>query len=403
MAPVAATEVTGSDPSAREMRDSQISSLTGMRGLAALMVVVLHIAGRTEYPWLGVHGFGPIALFVLSGFLLYRPFSRWVLGAAPRPSLKNYSVRRILRIFPAYWVTLHVWYAVHQPASPTSLGEWVKDVTMLNTLQFFGLNAGLQQAWTLGTELTWYVVLPFLAFGAHVVVSLVAPRWRLAVHASLLLSSLAVSGFYLAWAHGNETWMSAGMWLPKYLACFAFGALVALVLEAERAGVLEIPRGRKLMGDPWLLPPLALVLVAVNVSEWAGPVVFVPLTLAQEFVRDGSAFALAVVVLLIAIFAGPQAPFVRFLSTRFMQATGRWSYGIYLWHLPLIILFEQEGTVTAIGPLGLLIWLVLVLPVSYLLGAASYAWVETPSTGWAKSLTAASTQAPKEAGGRRRR
>lgn len=383
---MAATEVTGTDPASAEVKDVQIASLTGMRGAAALMVVLLHTAGRTEYPWLGVHGFGPIALFVLSGFLLYRPFSRWVLGVAPMPSLRNYSIRRALRIFPAYWAVLHVWYFVYPDAVPSSFGEYLKELTLLNSLEFYALTPGLQQAWSMGTELSWYVAMPLLALAAYAVVPRVTRRHRVKVHVLLLLSALPVSVGWVWWTHHGAPWESATMWLPKFLVCFAFGALVAMVMEAERAGLVDISRGRRLMADPWLLPVLAVVFVVVNTSEWGGKHDFQRLSLSEELVRDGCAFALAAVLLVISLFSGPRSAVVRFFSTRWMQASGRWSYGIYLWHLPLIVLLAEDRTFPE-GPVGIVVWLLWVVPLSCLLGAASYAWVEVPTMAWSQRLT----------------
>lgn len=383
---MAATEVSGADPSSREVKDAQIASLTGMRGFAALMVVLIHTSGRTEYPWLGVHGYGPIALFVLSGFLLYRPFARWVLGLAEKPRLGDFAIRRVLRIFPAYWAVLHVWYFIYPAAVPSSFGEYLKELTLLNTFQFFGLTPGLQQAWSMGAELSWYAALPLLAAVAHAVVTRFSPQHRVKVHVALLLSAFPISVGYIYYVHEAAPWDSAGMWLPKFLVCFAFGALVAMVMEAERAGMTTITRGRKLMTDPWLLPLLALVFVVVGTSEWGGGHEFQALTLREELVRDGCAFGLAATLLVISVFSGPRAPFVRLLSTRWMQATGRWSYGIYLVHMPLIVLLAADRTFPT-GPGGLLLWLLWVVPISYLLGAASYAWVEVPTMGWSKKLT----------------
>ncbi|GGD19124.1 acyltransferase [Nocardioides daphniae] len=378
--------MTGVDPSVRQVKDAQISSLTGMRGFAAIMVVVIHTAGRTDYPWLGVHGYGPIALFVLSGFLLYRPFSRWVLGIGPMPSLRNYSIRRVLRIFPAYWAVLHVWYFIYPAAVPSSFGQYLKELTLLNTLQYFGLTQGLQQAWSMGTELTWYVFVPVLATLTFLVMRVVPARLRVRVHVWMLLTSLPISAGWIWFVHDGAPWQSAGMWLLKYLVCFTFGALVAMVMEAERAGMIDISRGRLLMEDPWLLPLLAFLFALIGTSQFGGEHDFGFLSLSEELTRDGCAFGLAATLLLIAVFSPPDAPFNRFLATRWMQASGRWSYGIYLWHLPLIVMLYEDYAFPE-GFLGLVVWLMVILPISYALGAASYAWVETPAMTLSKRLT----------------
>lgn len=389
--PVAATDVAGnagSGHSKQAIRDAQIASLTGMRGFAALLVVVVHTTGRTtDFHWFGIHGYGPIALFTLSGFLLYRPFAKWALGVGEQPSLSSFAIRRILRIFPAYWVVLHVWYFAYPAAVPNGFVEWVKDVTLVSTLQFFTLPKGLEQSWSMGTELSWYVALPFLAFVAHLLVIRVPVRHRVKAHVAILLTALPVSVVWGYWARTNTEYISDTMWLPAFLFCFSFGALVGLMMEAERAGLTDISRGRKILGDPWILPILALVFVVLATSEWAGPTnLSRPMTLSENFVRDFSATGLAGTLLVISVFGGPTSPIVRFLSSRWMQATGRWSYGIYLWHLPIILLLWEDVTFSQdLG--GLLKWFILVVPISYVLGAASYAWVEQPAMSLAKVLT----------------
>lgn len=382
--PVAATEVTASP---QDVRSSQIAALTGMRGFAALVVVVVHTSGYSNYPWLGIHGYGPIALFVLSGFLLYRPFARWVLGVAERPRILDFALRRVFRIFPAYLAVLFVWVLVYPPAAPNGGVGWLKAVTLVNTFDFFALIPGLKQAWSLGTELSWYVALPVLAAAMMFVVRMVPERWRLRVHVGLLMSSVPVSVVWTVYLrHGGPE--SGAMWLPAYLGCFGLGALVGLMMEAERAGLTDISRGRRLMQDPWLLPVLALGFLAIALSELAGPHTWDRVaTLTDTLVRNGASTGLAISLLVMSVFAGPRSVVVKVLSSRFMQATGRWSYGIYLWHLPVIWLMFEEFTF-ADGPVELMACLLVVAVISYLLGAATYAWVEVPTIGWSRQLGA---------------
>ena len=65
----------------------------GSAGLAALLVVLIHTSGVTEFDWLGLPTYGPVSLFVISGFLLYRPWARWSLGQARRPDLGQFVLR----------------------------------------------------------------------------------------------------------------------------------------------------------------------------------------------------------------------------------------------------------------------------------------------------------------------
>src|SRR4051794_32608663 len=95
----------------------RLDALDGLRGLAAFGVLVLHVwmfwHGDLHRPDKGFADFaigelrlGVALFFVLSGFLLFRPFVRAALDGAPRPGLGRYVVRRAARILPLYWAAL---------------------------------------------------------------------------------------------------------------------------------------------------------------------------------------------------------------------------------------------------------------------------------------------------------
>src|SRR3954452_12960796 len=88
----------------------------GLRAVAALLVIVHHagiyaVLGGTDSvlrPYVARLDVGVAIFFLISGFLLYRPFvrARFRSIGAPRPLA--YGWRRFLRIVPAYWVALTV-------------------------------------------------------------------------------------------------------------------------------------------------------------------------------------------------------------------------------------------------------------------------------------------------------
>jgi peptidoglycan/LPS O-acetylase OafA/YrhL len=98
--------------------------LDGVRALAALSIVFLHVGDGTGFARTNALGAftsrmdaGVALFFVLSGFLLYRPFVAARLDDRPAPSAGRYLRRRLLRIVPAYWLALLVmgalgWIAV---------------------------------------------------------------------------------------------------------------------------------------------------------------------------------------------------------------------------------------------------------------------------------------------------
>ena len=102
--------------------------------------------------------------FVLSGFLIFRPFVLAQLSGKPSVSTRRYLRRRVLRIFPGYWFALVMAFVL--------FGEPVHGldgaVVFLGLLQSFVPNpdlirGGIEQSWTLMTELSFYVMLPVFA------------------------------------------------------------------------------------------------------------------------------------------------------------------------------------------------------------------------------------------------
>lgn len=374
-------------------KTAEVDSLTGLRGFAALVVMAVHASGRTDFPEFGIHGYGPVSLFVLSGFLLYRPWSRWALSRASRPRLGMFARRRLLRIFPAYLVVMLAFAVMYPASQPNGWDGWVRAATLTGTLSPDGLRPGLEQTWSLGTELTWYVALPILGLLAGLIARRLNARrafWSVVV---LLALSLPVTVGWRIWVAINAdtlaqkfTW---NFWLPGFLVCFAAGAAISHFLEGERAGVVDLSRIRGLFSHTWLAVLLMVVVAAIGTSPLGGPVEYSPASFSERSIRFSASTALAVLLLLACALSRPTSLLVRFMSTRGMVAAGRWSYGMYLWHLPVIVLIEAEF-VHRTGTGGFFLWMATIFAVTFPLGAATYAWVEKPAIAWSKRQPARS-------------
>lgn len=375
-----------SRPSSPE-KAAEVHALTGLRGFAALVVMSVHASGRTDFPEFGIHGYGPVSLFVLSGFLLYRPWSRWSLVRAGHPRIGTFARRRLLRIFPAYLVVMLAFAIMYPASQPNGWDGWVRALTLTGTLSPDGLRPGLEQTWSLGTELTWYVALPFLGLFAGLVARRFRGRRAFWAGAVLLALSVPVTIGWRIWVAANAdtlaekfTW---NFWLPGFLVCFAGGAAVAHFLEGERAGLVDLRRIRGWFDHTWLAVLLMLVVAAIGTSPLGGPVEYSPATFSERSIRFASSTALAALLLLACALSRPSSLLVRFMSTRGMVAAGRWSYGMYLWHLPVIVLLEEDF-VHRTGVGGFFLWMATIFVVTIPLGAATYAWVEKPAIAWSK-------------------
>ncbi|MDP3894923.1 acyltransferase [Nocardioides sp.] len=388
------------DPSERGrslQKTLEIASLTGLRGFAAMIVVVVHVAGRTDFPWVGIHGYGPVSLFVLSGFLLYRPWARWLLGTAARPGLRSFFRRRVARIFPAYLLVLLTVAVVYPPSQPVGADGWLRAVTLTGIYASDGLRPGLEQAWSLGTELSWYVALPVVGLASFALLRRLSRRGAFWGAFLLLSLSVPVTAAWRWWVHIEDLGrhFTYSFWLPGFLAAFAAGALVALCIEGEHAGVVRLGRLHALAHGQRLLILAAVAVTLVGASSLGGPHAYAPATFSERNVRFVSVLVLATILLVAAAMGGPRSPVNRFLGTRGMVAVGRWSYGLYLWHLPVIVILAHDFVLPT-GHVGLPLQLALVLVISLPLSAATYAWVERPAMAWSRGAGWRGSRRPEE-------
>lgn len=389
--PVAATspEILVDQQNAQRAPTSRehIAALTGLRGFAALAVVLVHVAGASAYPWLGLHSYGPISLFVLSGFLLFQPWSKWMLGAGDRPRVSTFFKRRILRIFPPYLLVLIIVALIYPKSQPIGLDGWLRSLTLTQTFAGNGLRPSLEHTWSLSTEITWYGLLPVIGMFTALIVLRFKVRPIRAMSVVLLVAlvlTMAWRWYIATYVTGLSALLTRPYWFPAFAVCFIGGALIGHLVVNDRVNPGAGFRPARWFAErPRLVVATVLFAGAIANSRLGGGWGWVTLTFEERTTRFifTTAYALA---LLTAIGAAPAGSVIaRFFSMRWLVATGRWSYGIYLWHLPVRELVMSHMAVPS-GPLGFALWFTLILAISVPLGAASYAFVERPSQVWSK-------------------
>lgn len=145
-----------------------------LRGIAVLSVISFHVASLTGKLGVGVAGRGAevlggqavIQFFVISGFLLYRPFVSARAAGRPRPATRTYLRRRAFRIVPAYWVILTA-LAVFPGVVGAFSGDFWRYYGFLQLYSPNTIGQGLPVAWTLCVEVTYYALLPLWAVAAR--------------------------------------------------------------------------------------------------------------------------------------------------------------------------------------------------------------------------------------------
>ena len=298
--------------------DKHIPCLDGLRAISILLVMIFHSLshGNQGFPrfWFPFGGAAGVSLFfVISGYLI----TTLLLAEQERYqkiSLKNFYLRRSLRIFPPFYLFLlavvslsHIGFTSAPPQAVFASGAY--------WMNFYSGNAGsLGHTWSLSIEEQFYLVWPFvvarcsrrLAIGFAVLVAAGWPLLRLLRHG------------YLFSPIPEEALRSSG------LDTILWGSVLALLVFKEVPGWLSRP-----LKSIWpLIASLSCLLFIYSVKEqWPLSVVFL-----LPLLRNVS-----LTVLLWWSINNPQSLWGRCLELPPVAFIGRLSYSLYLWHGMFIV------------------------------------------------------------------
>ncbi len=345
-----------------------LPAVEGMRACAAIGVVLTHVAFQTGTQG-GVVGrllhrfdLAVAVFFALSGFLLWRGHAAAAREMRHRPATGHYLRSRLVRIMPGYLVAVVVILTLLPEANHASVTVWLANLTLTQVYVPLTLTAGLTQMWSLSVEVSFYLALPLLAFLAY----------RLPVRARVpAIAAVAVLSF--GWGllpiHTAEG-VNFLNWPPAYASWFAAGMLLA------EWTVSPVGWPHRLARNPRAIYGIALVAYLISASPLAGPKNLVPATLAQFVVRTSMGAVVACALLAPLVLDRPGQPH-RIMGSPVMVTLGRWSYGLFIWHLAaLVMVFPMIGTFMFNG--DLIVIFVLTTVLGFAMAAVSYALIESP-------------------------
>ena len=348
---------------------SFLPAVEGMRACAAMGVVVTHVAFQTGHSS-GVAGrlFGRFDLavavfFALSGFLLWRGHAAAARDRAPAPKTAHYLRSRVVRIMPAYLTAVAVILTLLPDSDRASLTVWLANLTLTQIYVPLTLTGGLTQMWSLSVEVTFYLALPILALLAR----------RLPAKARVAaIAALGALSWAWAWVPiHTESGINPLNWPPAFFSWFAAGMLLAEWVHSPIGLPHRLARRR--------LPMAAIALLAylVAASPLAGPAGLAVGSDLQFAVKAamGAVVAWALVAPLV---LDRQDTAHRLLGSAAMVTLGRWSYGLFIWHLAaLAMVFPVIGTFPFTGRMPTVLVLTLIFGLA--IAAVSYGLIEAPA------------------------
>ncbi len=364
--------------------------IDGLRGGAALFIVTAHalgLSGVLDDAWyraLFKHNPGLVIFFMVSGFVIYRPFvAQRVLGA-PHPGFLSYARRRFLRILPPYWLILTL-LALYPGLRGVLTDDWWVFYGLLQVFPVYdtaacagGVGCGIPTAVTLPGEIWFYILLPiYVLFFAALVKPHRAPRW-LRTELLLLGGLAAASVLARVWAGVHEPFV-------PWLFFGTFGTFLWLGLGMAMAAVSVAREGKPANRAQRLISRHPGPLWAAAVAICLGLGLVYPVPVQEEldglgiFVDLLALGAAGVLFMLPAVVGESDGGLPRrVLSNSVLGWLGVISYGLYLFHIPIQLELLRVGAPGLVPGATLIALLVMSLGLTVVCAAASYYLFERP-------------------------
>lgn len=341
--------------------------LDGLRALAVMAVIAYH----QNLPWAQGGLLGVCIFFVLSGYLITDILvGKWKPSAGI--NLKDFWLGRARRLLPALFVMLTgviVWISLFDPTRLSSLWDdvlaamfyssnWLLIFHKVSYFASFGLPPPLGHLWSLAVEEQFYLIWPLLlGLGLHYI----PQRGRLLgfILALVLISAATMAIVYTPGLDPSRVYYGTDTRAFSLL----LGAVLAIIWPSRKLSDDLSPRGRIALDVAGGAALLAVFWMIWQSNQY------------QTFLYYGGLLLFSVAsAVIVAVLAHPASRLARLFSMKPLQLLGICSYGIYLWHYPVIVL-----TSPAVNTGGVNIQLALgQTALSISLAAFSWFFIEDP-------------------------
>ena len=347
--------------------------MDGIRALAVTAVVIYHFGGGA-LSWLPGGFLGVDVFFVLSGYLitglLIDEYDR-----SGRVDLLGFWVRRLRRLLPALVlvllaITAWVWWATPPDAYPkrradilwtlADLANWHLIATSDTYFAAYTTASPLRHAWSLAIEEQFYLFWPAIVFGLFWIGRHRIPESRLRLPISwptrfavspaqrprVLIVAFTVLGigfsaYWMARTYSPLAPSRAYYGTQGRLQELFVGCLLAVILPRLIGRMSSAP-------GPWIGPWARRVGGSAVIAALALLVAFALLRDDNAAYYRGGALGvcLVVAVLIAGLEQQPTGRLARIFSWPPAVGLGRISYGVYLWHWPLVVVIDVNDTMT---------------------------------------------------------
>lgn len=339
-------------------------ALDGLRGLAAILVILSHTSnvGLFLVPGLDFRGGGKpgvFLFFLLSAFLLALQILRKGWNAFRPVALKHYWMRRILRIYPLYF--LYLLTAVLSTVAFAKLlnkpGNGIPfPLDLIGLVRHLCLLEGREITWSIAVEFKFYFLLPFFA-----ALYILFERRHVSITLLLTVCLMILSQYFYPQADtlGNDT--RVGPYLPVFLVGVF---LAAIQLKVDTKWGLSANTRRILELAGWAALAVIVCLMPAVYSLFVGNVAH------SHFHKFLIQYSLLWGVVLFAA-VNCDGLICRLCSLRVLRFSGMISFGLYLFHPVFLILAKHFRFGSVSGA-----WFVLLS--AFLTATVSYYVIEKP-------------------------
>lgn len=358
-------------PAPARPKSRYIPSLDGLRAFAVLAVIAYHMG----MPWAAGGLLGVTIFFVLSGYLITSLLVIEFQGTG-RINLPDFWLRRIRRLFPAIVfsvVTIAVLCTIFNHALLTKLrpdvipsllffNNWWQIFHNVSYFDALGSPSPVTHFWSLAIEEQFYLIWPVLLF---IMMKLGVKKRVLGIMTLVLALLSAIDMAVLFDPHGDPSRVYYGTDTRAF--SLLIGAWLAFVWPSNQLGATDSARistnARRALDGVGILAFVGLVLMVAFCNGFS-PFLY----------YGGLVLCSILTAIVIAVLVHPASLLSKFWGLPPFVWIGKRSYGIYLWHYPILLLMVPQNGLSE-TPWWMLL---LALAVIFAISAFSYTFVENP-------------------------